>query len=82
IPRPRNAFILFRSAMCEELRKEPVETDHRMISRIIGKVWKTLDATTKAYYNHLAAQEKEEHSRLYPGYRFNPQARIAPPKRR
>ncbi|KAI0719105.1 high mobility group box domain-containing protein, partial [Cerioporus squamosus] len=72
IPRPRNAFILFRSAKCQELRESNVETDHRMISRIIGDLWKTADAATKKKYQDMAAQEKEEHSRLYPGYRFNP----------
>ncbi|KAI0762559.1 hypothetical protein C8Q74DRAFT_161803 [Fomes fomentarius] len=80
IPRPRNAFILFRSDKCRELKG--LERDHRMISRIIAEMWKNGPRAQKEYYQHKAAMEKEKHDREYPGYRFAPQQRAAPPKRR
>lgn len=80
IPRPRNAFILFRSDKCRELKG--LERDHRMISRIIAEMWRNGPRAQKEYYKHKAAMEKEKHDRDYPGYRFAPQQRTAPPKRR
>ncbi|RPD58452.1 hypothetical protein L227DRAFT_654830 [Lentinus tigrinus ALCF2SS1-6] len=82
VPRPRNAFILFRSEKCEHFRQSNVETDHRIISRIIGDWWKNVSPEEKKYYMDKAAQEKEEHARLYPDYRYSPKARLVPPKRR
>lgn len=82
IPRPRNPFILYRSEVCERLRRTNVENDHRKISQIIGDMWRKEPATVRQHYKIMAAREKEEHARLYPHYRFTPQARAVPPKKR
>jgi hypothetical protein len=43
IPRPRNAFILFRCLfVSQQAVPASVEKDHRNISRIAGKVWKSM----------------------------------------
>ena len=45
-------------------------------------MWRKEPATVRQHYKNMAAREKEEHARLYPHYRFTPQARAVPPKKR
>ncbi|KAI0367500.1 hypothetical protein BV20DRAFT_556496 [Pilatotrama ljubarskyi] len=82
IPRPRNAFMIFRSARCAELKQSRVEHDHRIISKILGKMWADLDQAQKDHFNALAAEEKRLHALKYPDYRFSPQQRTEKPKKR
>jgi hypothetical protein len=73
IPRPRNAFILFR---CDFVRQkkipESVENDHRNISRIVGKIWREMTKEEKKPWVEMAEQEKRNHQQANPNYRFNP----------
>ena len=82
IPRPRNAFMIFRSAYCANVKESQVEHDHRMISKILGEVWQNLEKEKKEYYQRLAAEEKAAHRTLYPNYRFSPQQRTEKAKKR
>ncbi|KAF8968528.1 high mobility group box domain-containing protein, partial [Flammula alnicola] len=71
VPRPRNAFILFR---CDFVRQkkipEAVENDHRNISRIVGRIWREMSDKEKEPWVKMAEQEKANHLRIHPGYRF------------
>ncbi|KAF8889415.1 high mobility group box domain-containing protein, partial [Gymnopilus junonius] len=71
IPRPRNAFILFR---CDFVRQKKipmsVEKDHRNISRIVGKIWQQMTDSEKEPWTQMAEMEKMEHFRKHPGYTF------------
>ncbi|KAF8151379.1 hypothetical protein B0H34DRAFT_678025 [Crassisporium funariophilum] len=73
IPRPRNAFILFR---CDFVRQkkipETVENDHRNISRIVGRIWREMDEGEREPWVTMAEHEKVQHLQVYPGYRFSP----------
>ncbi|KAF7436550.1 hypothetical protein PC9H_003383 [Pleurotus ostreatus] len=73
VPRPCNAFILFR---CDFVRQKKipasVERDHRNISRIAGKVWREMSETEKAPWTSMAEKEREKHSQAHPGYRYAP----------
>lgn len=73
IPRPRNAFILFRSSLVHQ-NKVPkgVESDHCAISRHAGDLWRHLTKEQKAPWAELADVEKKLHADLYPNYRYNP----------
>ncbi|CAK5280024.1 unnamed protein product [Mycena citricolor] len=83
IPRPRNAFFIFRSWMTDrKVIPKAVEMDNRHLSRTIAMVWEKMDPLEKAQFKLLAAQEKEEHQRKYPEYRFRPQARTKKPAKR
>ncbi|KAI0651422.1 hypothetical protein C8Q79DRAFT_34095 [Trametes meyenii] len=82
IPRPRNAFMIFRSEHCTNVKESRVEHDHRMISKILGEVWRKLDDDKKDHYKQLAAKEKREHAIRYPNYRFSPQQRAEKAKKR
>ncbi|KAI0344065.1 high mobility group box, partial [Trametopsis cervina] len=74
IPRPPNAFLFYRSwYWSQEKTKTTVERDHRKISRIAGHLWRTsLTEDEKQPFKELAAEEKERHSKLYPGYKYSP----------
>ena len=73
IPRPRNAFILFRCDFVVQ-RKIPasVEPDHRNISRIVGRIWKAMSDEDRRPWVDEAKKEREEHKRRYPRYRYSP----------
>ena len=72
IPRPRNAFILFR---CDFVRQKKiptqVEKDHRNISRIVGKIWRQMSDEQREPWVLMADGEKMAHSKLYPTFRFS-----------
>ncbi|OJA16605.1 hypothetical protein AZE42_09257 [Rhizopogon vesiculosus] len=73
IPRPRNAFILFRCDFVLQ-KKIPghVENDHRNLSRIAGKIWRGMKKEQQKPWIDLALQEKERHAKMYPGYKYAP----------
>jgi HMG (high mobility group) box len=73
IPRPRNAFILFRCDFVAQ-KKIPasVEPDHRNISRIVGRIWKAMSDEDRRPWVEEAKKEREKHKRLYPEYRYSP----------
>ncbi|KAJ3576288.1 hypothetical protein NP233_g524 [Leucocoprinus birnbaumii] len=83
IPRPRNAFMLFRSAFHREKRlTNQVEKDHRHISRIIAHCWSELPEVEKDVWRQKAELEKQQHALAYPEYRFKPTPRSKPPVKR
>ena len=87
IPRPRNAFIIFR---CEYSREhsqgaqDPQSDDDstnpivKTLSKRAAEAWKQLPAAERERYKLLADKEREEHARLYPHYRFRPMKRQTP----
>ncbi|KAK6910905.1 hypothetical protein I204_03058 [Kwoniella mangroviensis CBS 8886] len=73
IPRPRNAFILFRKHVVDSKLIPPsVEMRHQNVSIITAKMWSEAPPDQKAHFNELARIEKEEHMKKYPGYRYQP----------
>ncbi|TFK76715.1 hypothetical protein BDN72DRAFT_5542 [Pluteus cervinus] len=74
VARPPNAFMLFRSHFwAQEKRKaEPIERDHRDISRIAAHCWNNLDEASKAPFQRLAEQRKLEHKVQHPDYKYAP----------
>ncbi|WVQ95193.1 hypothetical protein IAU59_002287 [Kwoniella sp. CBS 9459] len=73
IPRPRNAFILFRKHVVDsKLIPASVEMRHQNVSIITARMWSEAPPDQKAHFNELARLEKEEHLKKYPGYRYQP----------
>ncbi|KAL0571349.1 slightly ste11-like protein [Marasmius crinis-equi] len=84
IPRPPNAFILYRrdilgsgavatEAICECCGAERLRTQGE-ISKDISFLWKNAPDDVKSHYNGLAEERKKEHKEKYPDYRFCPKA--------
>lgn len=83
VPRPRNAFMIFRSEFwANDKISRTIEHDHRHISRIIGHYWNEMPDVEKQVWRVKAEQEKLEHMQRYPGYRFSPGSRTKKPVKR
>ncbi|EGO04043.1 hypothetical protein SERLA73DRAFT_69833 [Serpula lacrymans var. lacrymans S7.3] len=75
IPRPPNAFILFRSSFIRSQQVPgKVEGNHSTLSKIIGKYWKTLPREEREHWEAKALVAQTEHRRKYPDWRFRPGA--------
>jgi hypothetical protein len=75
--------MIFRSEFwAEEKITRTVERDHRHISRIIGHCWNQMPEAEKSVWRLKAEQEKLEHGKKYPGYRFMPGSRAQKPLKR
>lgn len=77
IPRPRNAFILFRQhhhkILIDEWTGKGEEIPHNSkISKILGLKWKSLNDEERIYWEDMARKEKIEHEKKYPHYRYKP----------
>ncbi|KAF8161580.1 hypothetical protein B0H34DRAFT_701607 [Crassisporium funariophilum] len=75
IPRPPNAFILFRSAFIRD-RNVPgqVEGNHSNLSKIIGHCWKMLTPEEREKWEAEAVLALADHRAKYPDWRFRPGA--------
>ena len=73
IPRPPNAFILFRSSLIRS-NSVPVhtETKHSTLSKIFGLAWNRLPHKERQMWYMKARDAMEEHKRKYPQYAFRP----------
>ncbi|KAL0576323.1 slightly ste11-like protein [Marasmius crinis-equi] len=83
IPRPQNAFILYRrdalvsgavtASFTREDGQRLMRTQAEM-SKDIAYLWHNAPVSVKEHYNALAEQKKREHKEKYPEYRFSPKA--------
>lgn len=73
IPRPPNAFILFRSSFIKSQHvSTEVETNHSTLSKIIGLTWSNLPQEERQVWHAKAKAALEEHKRRFPSYAFRP----------
>ncbi|KAF4984661.1 hypothetical protein FZEAL_177 [Fusarium zealandicum] len=72
IPRPRNAFILYRQHNQAQVAAQNPNLSNPDISKIIGEQWKDEAPDIKDNWKALADEEKQRHQRQYPDYRYQP----------
>lgn len=73
IPRPPNAFILFRSSFIRSQHvSASIEGNHGTLSKIVGMVWHNLPFREREVWQAKARKALAEHKRKYPGYSFRP----------
>ncbi|KAJ5605648.1 hypothetical protein N7510_008429 [Penicillium lagena] len=72
IPRPRNAFILYRQHYQAVVVAHNPGLANPEISKIIGEQWRSLSEEEKAKWKALAEEEKARHQQQYPDYRYQP----------
>lgn len=86
IPRPPNAFILFRSSFIKSQHvSTEVETNHSTLSKIIGLTWQNMPEDQRQIWHLKAKEALEEHKRKFPKYAFKPvqtKAKGAPSEKR
>ncbi|KAK0453549.1 hypothetical protein EV421DRAFT_689629 [Armillaria borealis] len=76
IPRPPNAFILFRSDILKKIReKDPKNKTgkQRFLSRVAGEAWRRTTPEERQAFNKLAEEARANHLKKYPNYKFSPQ---------
>ncbi|CAG8016834.1 unnamed protein product [Penicillium olsonii] len=72
IPRPRNAFILYRQHYQAMVVAHNPGLANPEISKIIGEQWRSLPDDDKSKWKALAEEEKARHQQQYPDYRYQP----------
>ncbi|KAI0266254.1 hypothetical protein BC834DRAFT_1032844 [Gloeopeniophorella convolvens] len=73
IPRPPNAFILFRSSFIKSRHvSTEVETNHSTLSKIIGITWQNMPHEERQFWHSKAKIAQAEHKRKWPDYAFRP----------
>ncbi|CAJ2510837.1 Uu.00g064620.m01.CDS01 [Anthostomella pinea] len=72
VPRPRNAFILYRQHWQGHVAAQHPGLANPDISKLIGEKWREQPDEVKNSWKQLAEEEKIRHQRQYPDYRYQP----------
>ncbi|XP_069181077.1 uncharacterized protein [Procambarus clarkii] len=73
IKRPMNQYMLFQREVREQVRAEYPDESVTQITCRLGYLWRNLPLSEKAKWQARAKYVKQEHMRLHPEYRYNPQ---------
>lgn len=73
IKRPRNAFILYRVEKQKNTTMLTKNLPSKDFSKEAAKMWRQEPEHIRLKYQRMADEEKEKHSRIYPGYKYTPQ---------
>lgn len=77
IPRPPNAFMLYRSHMLKSRGNADPEKRQQNLSRIAGQLWRDMNNEDKAVWHKKAAEVQAAHYAKHPGYKFKPNRKSA-----
>ncbi|RYP08942.1 hypothetical protein DL765_008627 [Monosporascus sp. GIB2] len=72
VPRPRNAFILYRQHHQAAVAAAHPGLANPEISKLIGEQWRVQPEDVKNSWKRLAEEEKARHRFQYPDYRYQP----------
>ena len=70
VPRPRNAFMLFRIDFNARKQNQTGNLAQKDVSRLAGAYWRKLPETKKQIYKDMANREREIHMAKYPSYSY------------
>ncbi|BCR91626.1 HMG-box domain-containing protein [Aspergillus chevalieri] len=72
VPRPPNAFILYRQHHHPKIKEAYPDFQNNDISIMLGKQWKAEPEEVRAHYKALADEQKKKHAEEYPDYQYTP----------
>ncbi|KAL4894195.1 mating type protein MAT1-2-1 [Aspergillus ambiguus] len=72
VPRPPNAFILYRQHHHPKVKEAHPHLSNNEISIILGKQWKSEGDETKVHFRNLAEEFKRKHAEDHPDYHYSP----------
>lgn len=72
IPRPPNAFIIYRAQFHSHMKQRNPEMHNNEISKVLGKQWKDEPDHVKDKYRKMALEVKARHAIEYPNYQYAP----------
>ena len=72
VKRPRNAFILYRSARKDRIMKDLGSRNNQTVSRMAAQMWKDETDAVRQQYHNMAEQEAARHRQEHPDYKYEP----------
>lgn len=75
IKRPDNAWIVYRTMHNVSAKRELGSKKMQDISKHLGEKWNALSKEQKAPYVAIYERSREEHARMYPHYKYTPNAK-------
>ena len=72
VPRPPNAFILFRTDWIKKNNSLLNGTQKKHLSKVVGSLWRSLSKEEKLPWEKLAETCKAIHREQHPNYKFKP----------
>lgn len=72
ITRPMNSFMMYRSAYAERTKIWCLQNNHQVVSAVSGESWPMEPEKIRNMYIEYAKQERENHARAHPTYKFQP----------
>ncbi|KAK9601303.1 hypothetical protein V6Z92_001352 [Aspergillus fumigatus] len=72
VPRPPNAFILYRQHHHPKIKEAYPDYSNNDISVMLGKQWKDENEEIKAQFRNLAEELKKKHAEDHPDYHYTP----------
>ncbi|KAK9765408.1 hypothetical protein K7432_006289 [Basidiobolus ranarum] len=72
IPRPANAFIIYRKEKQPIVAAKNPGICNTQISKIIGQMWRDEGLETREKYQRKAEEAKATHLSIYPKYKYTP----------
>ncbi|KAL4930214.1 HMG-box domain-containing protein [Aspergillus undulatus] len=72
IPRPPNAFILYRQHHHPRVKETYPDLSNNEISVILGKQWRAEPEEAKLHFKNLAEEFKKKHAEEHPDYQYTP----------
>lgn len=82
IPRPMNSFMMYRSAYAERTKNWCLQNNHQVVSSVSGESWPMEPPEIRDLYIEYARQERENHAKAHPDYKFCPSKADAPSRRK
>ncbi|KAJ7251229.1 high mobility group box domain-containing protein, partial [Mycena rebaudengoi] len=76
-PRPPNAWILYLSDKCQELKERGEGRAFATQSKEIGAMWQCESVAVRELYAARAKEAARQHKLQYPDYRFHPVKKAA-----
>ena len=78
IKRPSNSFILFSRKYRPLVHQRHPNSDNRTVSKILGQWWYSLDQSEKNKYKIEAFQQKEDHFKKHPEWKWCSKSQSSP----
>jgi hypothetical protein len=78
IPRPHNAFIIFRTDYAAKIKNDDKRISIRIISRMASRQWNLEPELVKAFFKLLADMYQQRHKILFPNYKYAPKNKPSP----
>ncbi|KAH6900871.1 high mobility group box domain-containing protein, partial [Coprinopsis sp. MPI-PUGE-AT-0042] len=74
IPRPRNAFFIFRSAFYKSHKEDDDDSkiNQQDLSKQVAIIWNEMNEDEREPFVLQAEEEKRRHAEMYPGYIYAP----------